>query len=146
MQPTLISSAITAERLLPENENQWQLDRSRAVFPNGVYSAIDKDGNIEYIGGGTNGGSFAALITSPDGLALTANPIGGVGPFTYLWGVKSKFINGTDIAFTGPTNAAVANIDNRSASFDGTVTVLITDSFGRNSTAYWHTRKDVVIP
>lgn len=95
---------------------------------------------------GSAGGSFVALIDSPDGITLTALTIGSLGTLTYLWGVKSKFIGGTDISFTPAVPVTqVATINDAPASYDGTVVVLVTDTFGslvRYATAYWHTRKN----
>lgn len=146
----MVSSALLQETdpetvILPSNVRQWRFVRSKDAFPNGVYSAYDNLGNREFLAGGPAGGSFGSEVTSPDGLTLTAVPTGGVGPFTYAWSVKSAFLNGTNISFAGPTNAQVANINNVPPSFDGMVTVRITDSFGRVTNAEWSTRKDNVL-
>lgn len=131
----------------PGTEYQIQLHRDEAAAGSGTYYGKLSDGTEEPIGGpGSTSTSIAVEITSADGLALASVVTGGTAPYTYSWLVKSKFINGTDIAFTGATNAATAAIDNSAPTYDGTVAVKVTDVNGKVAYGYWHTRKDNLIP
>lgn len=150
VQGGLIQKGLTSDDtqiLKPTAEGEARIHRDKAADGAGTYRAKLNTGVEEIIGGpGVGSLQLAVNVTSPDGLALTANAVGGVAPYTYDWAVRSKFINGTDIAFSGATNLQVANINNGAASYDGTVSVLVTDANGRRAYGYWHTRKDVVIP
>ena len=77
---------------------------------NGTYWGLRRDGTREPIGGGGTPSSafqLAVDVTQPTASPslLQANPVGGTGPYTYEWSIRSNHqFGGSNASIIGPTN------------------------------------------